>query len=488
MNTAGSTAFLRGNEATVNLKTYCVLWKYLDWHKIEDQVNKLQSRIAKAVIKQQHRLRKRLSYLLRKSFFARLLAVRKVTQNKGKNTPGIDGITWKSSKAKMEAVSLLKKHRYRMKPLKRTYIEKKDKSKKRPLSIPCMFDRAVQALYAMTLEPIAETTGDLHSFGFRKHRSAKDACSYAKLCLQQRTSAEWVLEADIQGCFDNIDHDWLMAQIPMEKAILKEFLKARFKDGDQLYDTVSGVPQGGIISPILANLTLDGLEEHIQNVFWRSKTGAVNRQHNKHKVHMIRYADDLIITADSKETAHELKTLISQFLSTRGLNLSEKKTKITNIKDGFDFLGWNFRKYNNNLQVHPSKDSVKNIKARIGSIISDHLAASQDELIGELNPVLRGWSNYHNAVSSWREFRAVDRYVFYSLWRWAKRRHPMKQMKWVKDRYWTSTKSRDWIFISGKYKLFCISSVRYKRHSLIKVNMNCFLKEDMGYFDSRKKK
>ena len=327
MNTARSTAFLNGKEATVNRRKDFTLWDYLNWNKIRKQVSKLQTRIAKAVMNNKTRLRKRLSYMLLKSYYARLLAVKKVSENKGGKTPGIDGEIWSTSKAKLKAVSLLKSYRYKSKPLKRIYIEKKGKKKKRPLSIPCMIDRAVQALYALILEPVSETTGDTHSYGFRKYRSTKDACSYIKICLQQETSATWILEADIKGCFDNIDHDWLMKHIPLDKRILTEFLKAKYKERNKLFPTTAGVPQGGIISPILANLTLDGLEDHIQSKYWRSKTGCINRQHNKHKVNLIRYADDLIITADTKETAMDLKSMLSDFLQIKDLNCQKRKRK-----------------------------------------------------------------------------------------------------------------------------------------------------------------
>ena len=486
MNTARSTASLKREEATVNRKYDYILYDYQNWVKIRKQVSKLQSRIAKAVKNKNNRLRKRLSYLLSKSYYARLLAVRKVAGNKGGETPGIDGEIWSTSKAKMKAVSLLKTNNYKSKPLKRIYIEKKGKNKKRPLSIPCMIDRAVQALYAQTMEPVSETTGDLHSYGFRKYRSTKDACSYIKLCLQQKTSATWVLEADIRGCFDNIDHDWLMKHIPLNKRILTEFLKAKYKKGNKLFPTISGVPQGGIISPILANLTLDGLEYYIQSKYWISKTGYINRQYNRHKVNLIRYADDLIITADSKETAMELKSMLSDFLKIRGLELSEEKTKITHINEGFDFLGWNFRKYNSHLKVQPSSESIESIKVKIGLSIKKMSACTQEAVIGNLNPIIRGWGNYHDAVSSWRSFRKVDRYIFYALWQWAKRRHPMKSAKWLKDRYWVQIGNRDWIFSTGKYNLKSISSIKYKSHKLIKVNKNCFLKENMKYFKTRR--
>lgn len=236
-------------------------WKSINWHQVEKSVNKLQTRITKAAIQNKWNLVKRLQYLLTHSYFAKLLAVRRVTQNKGKRTPGIDGEKWLSSASKIKAVLSLTGKGYKAKPLKRVFINKPGKKKKRPLGIPTMYDRAMQSLYALALEPIAETMSDMRSFGFRKHRSTKDAREQIFLCLSKKNSAQWILEGDIKGCFDNINHQWLLTNIPIEKTILIQFLKAGFIYKRHLNPTKAGTPQGGIISPILANMTLDGIEK-----------------------------------------------------------------------------------------------------------------------------------------------------------------------------------------------------------------------------------
>jgi len=236
-------------------------WKSINWHQVEKSVNKLQTRITKAVIQNKWNLVKRLQYLLTHSYFSKLLAVRRVTQNKGKRTPGIDGEKWLTSNSKIKAVLSLTGKGYKAKPLKRVFINKPGKKKKRPLGIPTMYDRAMQSLYALALEPIAETISDMRSFGFRKHRSTKDASEQIFLCLSKKNSAQWILEGDIKGCFDNINHQWLLTNIPIEKTILIQFLKAGFIYKRHLNPTKAGTPQGGIISPILANMTLDGIEK-----------------------------------------------------------------------------------------------------------------------------------------------------------------------------------------------------------------------------------
>ncbi|MDP2845199.1 MAG: reverse transcriptase N-terminal domain-containing protein, partial [Candidatus Methanoperedens sp.] len=236
-------------------------WNNIDWKKVEKHVNRLQVRITKAVKEGKWFLVKKLQYLLTHSYYAKLLAVRKPTQNTGKRTAGVDGETWSSSEAKGKAAHNLTDKKYVAKPLKRVFIEKPGKKKKRPLGIPTMYDRAMQSLHALALEPIAEAMGDRTSFGFRKFRSTHDAREQVFVCMCREDSPEWALEGDIKGCFDNISHQWLIDNIPMDKSVLKQFLKAGYIFERQLFPTEAGTPHGGIISPILANITLDGIEK-----------------------------------------------------------------------------------------------------------------------------------------------------------------------------------------------------------------------------------
>ena len=306
-------------------------WKSIDWKKAEAEVNRLQARIAKATQEKKWNTVKRLQYLLTHSYYAKVLAVRKVTTNKGKKTPGVDGELWSTPAAKMRGVLTLTDKGYKAKPLRRVFIEKKGKKAKRPLGIPCMYDRAMQALYALALDPVSETTADTKSFGFRKGRCAQDACEYIFTALSRSFSPQWVLEGDIKGCFDHISHDWLIEHIPMDKSVLKQFLKAGFIFEQELFPTDEGAPQGGVISPILANMALDGMQKVLSDRFDLSAKGEVSAfVHNKSKVNLVRYADDFIVTAATKEIAEEAKAIIRDFLQTRGLELSEdlnRKTK-----------------------------------------------------------------------------------------------------------------------------------------------------------------
>jgi RNA-directed DNA polymerase len=461
-------------------------WNHINWNKVETSVNRLQSRITQAVSTGKWNLVKRLSYLLTHSHYAKLLAIRNVIQNKGKRTAGIDGELWNTPESKMKAAKSLTDRRYKAKPLKRVYIEKYGKSKKRPLGIPTMYDRAMQSLYALALSPIAEATADKRSFGFRKFRSAHDACGqiFSSICL--RHSAQWVLEADIKGCFDNISHQWLLDNIPIDKSVLKQFLKAGFVFNRTLFPTKAGTPQGGIISPILANMTLDGIEDLLIDKYHKHpKSGnASSYQRAKYKINFVRYADDFIVTAKNKEIAEEVKGLIEDFLRDRGLELSEEKSLITHINDGFDFLGWNFRKYNGKLIIKPSKKSIDKITKTISNEIKKGRTLTQEIVIKKLNPIITGWSNYHQGVVSKKIFSNLDDRIWNMLWKWAKRRHPMKNKAWIANKYWHKNKTRKWVFSSNDKKLKLLSDKKIIRNPLIKLDKNPYI--DRGYFEKRK--
>lgn len=461
-------------------------WKNIDWIKAEKEVNRLQIRIAKAVREKKWNTVKRFQYLLTHSYYAKALAVRKVTTNKGKNTAGVDKELWTTAASKMRAVLTLSDKNYKAKPLRRVYIEKKGKKAKRPLGIPCMYDRAMQALYELSLEPIAETTADTRSFGFRKGRCCQDACEYIFTNLAKPNSAEWVLEGDIKGCFDHISHEWLLANIPMDKSVLKQFLKAGFVFERELYPTEEGTPQGGVISPILANMALDGMQKALYDRFHTNKLGKDDiRFKNAHKVNFIRYADDFIVTAATKEIAEEAKQIVSQFLKGRGLELSKDKTVITHINDGVDMLGWTFRKFNGKLIVKPSKKSIKSLVASLSDTIRNHAKAwEQEVLIEKLNKQIRGWANYHQSVCASEAFAHIDYVLYELLWQWAKRRHPHKGQWWVSTRYWQRKGNRNWVFSTENKELLRVDHIPIVRHIKIRLDANPFF--DIEYFAQRK--
>jgi len=293
-------------------------WRDIDWYRVQRNVRGMQVRIAKACQKGNWRRVKALQRLLVRSKSAKLLAVRRVTENQGKHTTGVDGVLWRDTKAKLKAAMGLKRRGYRALPLRRVFIPKSN-GKERPLGIPTMQDRAMQALYLLALAPVAETGGDPNSYGFREQRCTADAMAQLFVCLSQKVSAGWVLEADIEGCFDHINHQWLMTNIPMDKVILRQWLKAGVIHKGQLRPTEEGTPQGGIISPTLANMALDGLETQLKQHLGVTRA-------KKLKVNVVRYADDFVITGASKELLeNEIKPWIEQFLAQRGLRLSQEK-------------------------------------------------------------------------------------------------------------------------------------------------------------------
>jgi RNA-directed DNA polymerase len=383
-----------------------VVWRSIDWKKAHQEVRRLQVRIAEAVKKGRWGKVKALQWLLTHSFYAKALAVKRVTENQGKRTPGVDDEIWSTPGSKAKAILSLKRKGYQPLPLRRIFTPKAN-GKKRPLGIPIMRDRAMQALYLLALEPIAETLADRNSYGFRPGRSTWDAKEQCHIVLGRKRSAQWVLDADVSGCFDNIAHEWLLDNIPMDKVILRKWLKSGFIFNGKLFPTEAGTPQGGIISPVLANMTLDGLEKVLLAKFGKKHTQRANRN----KVNLVRYADDFIITGVSQELLEkEVMPLVEQFLAKRGLSLSAEKTRVVHIDKGFDFLGWTFRKFNGRLFIKPSKKNVTAFLRKARQTIKGAKQIKQEHLIANLNPIIRGWANYHKQVVAKETFSLMDQF------------------------------------------------------------------------------
>ena len=343
-----------------------------------------------------------------------------------------------------------------------------------------MIDRATQALWKLALEPITESTADPNSYGFRECRSTADAIEQCFICLSQKGSATWIYEGDIKACFDRISRKWLLDNVPMDKKILNQWLKAGFIEKGKLYPTEAGTPQGGIISPLLANIALDGLESKLKAAFpWQDK------------VHLIRFADDFIITGSTKEVLEDkVSPIVKQHYGERGLELSEEKTHITHIDKGFDFLGQNIRKHNGKLIIKPSEKNVRNFLHKVKGIIKNSPCRKPIHLIWELNPIIRGWANFHRHIVSKVIFGQVDFEITGTLWKWAKCRHPKLPVNRVKQKYFYRTeRGRDWCFFGKKgdkkATLTKAMDVKIKRHVKIKGLANPYDPEWEIYFERR---
>lgn len=448
-------------------------WNKLPWRKLEKHVYRIQKRIYQARQRGNVRAVQKLQKLLMKSEAARLLAVRRVTQeNQGKKTAGVDGVKNIRPKQRIAmAKSIHPKHwkHQKSKPVRRVWIPKPGKAEKRPLGIPTMLERAKQALVKAGLEPEWEAVFEPNIYGFRPGRSCQDAIE--AIYNNVRYKAKYVLDADIKGCFDNINQEKLLEKLKTFGAIrhtVKLWLKAGVMDGIEFAPTEAGTPQGGVISPLLANIALHGLEEIIKKGYSKS--------HNVEKPMVIRYADDFLILHSDLKAIKRAAEVVENWLADMGLHLNQKKTRITHTYTpyegnvGFDFLGFNVRHYSvgkthqkrntngNKLGyvaiIKPSKEAIKRHLEEMNKRIRELRGAPQERLIRELKPIIRGWSNYYRTVAASEAYAYCDHHMTQQLMSWAKWRHSKKGTGWVINKYWPDAiKHRDWTFGTEKMKL-----------------------------------
>ena len=417
--------------------------------------------------------------------------MRRVTQeNQGKKTAGIDGVKSLYPKQRLELVKRLELKASGL-PTRRVWIPKPGKDEKRPLGIPVMRDRALQALFKMALEPEWESKFEPNSYGFRPGRSAHDAIEAIFTATCQK--AKYVLDADIAKCFDRINHQKLLEKLntfPTIGRVIRTCLKAGVLDKGELFLTKEGTPQGGVISPLLANIALHGLETHIRQHFPQGRWVNNRIQYLKWKPQVIRYADDFVILHHDLDTLRECKALAQEWLKEIGLELKPSKTRITHTlekvedqKPGLDFLGFNIRAYHSskykcavnngeltgfNLIIKPTKQNVKAQYRKIARHIEDCKGAPVEKLIRDLNPAIIGWSNYYSTVVSKETFAFLDHKIFWKLLRWGKFRHPKKKTRWVVNKYWLVNQGQGWKFGKGTIKLAAHANIPTKKYVKVK--------------------
>ena len=472
----------------------------------EQYVFSMQQRLDKAVATNNvKRIQHIFDLLTKRSKAVKILAVHRVaTLNQGKNTAGVDGIALpKSDKPKADAMKLklLKEIDINAQPdnIRRVYIPKTN-GKKRPLGIPTIKDRINQEILRITVEPIAEYHFHHNSFGFRPKRSCHDAIGLLFSKLANKYRPRYIVEGDIKGCFDNISHDHIVDTLKSWKVpsfatrLLKGFLKAKVFHNGEVFDNETGTPQGGIISPLLANVALTSLDNFIKDNFGTKRTSG------KESNPIVRYADDFVIVSISKQRAKVIKQSILEHLSTIGLTLSDEKTKITHIYDGFDFLGFNIRKYRETHQksnepddykllIKPQRESVEMVLNRCKEIFDKNKSSKQESLIHQLNPKLQGWANYYRYVVSTATFGKIDRVNWNRTLNWAKRKHPNKTLNWLIRKYYSrrdKARNSDFTDYENNIRLICMSDIfSKKRFVIVKKKMRVYSADDADYWRNR---
>jgi RNA-directed DNA polymerase len=471
-------------------------WNQLPWRKLERMVYKLQKRIYRASNRGDVKTARRLQKLLMKSWSAKCLAVRRVTQdNQGKKTAGVDGVKSLTPKQRLTLIGSIKLGS-KVSPTKRVWIPKPGTEEKRPLGIPTMKDRALQTLAKLALEPEWEAKFEPNSYGFRPGRSCQDAVRAIFDAI--RYKAKYVLDADIAKCFDRIDHEALLNKLntsPTIRRQIRAWLKAGVMDNMQYFETSEGTPQGGVISPLLANIALHGMEWRIKDYL---ETCDLKRSNSKYQlpkrdkrdsVSIIRYADDFVILHKDLTVIQGCREVISEWLKDMGLELKQSKTRLAHSlnehegeKPGFDFLGYHIQQHlvgkyatgkdgqKNPLGfktiITPSKEKCKRHYDRLKEVINAHKGASQKRLIDTLNPIIRGWANYYSTVSSTKAFQKLDMQLYIILNSWAKHRHRNKGNKWIVKKYWKSVGGDNWVFATRNGE----NPIRLIKHSSTYIN------------------
>lgn len=450
-------------------------WTEIDWHQAERRVRNLRQRIFRATQAGHWKTVRSLQKLMLRSYANRQISVRRVTQiNQGKNTPGVDKLVLKTPAARGRMVDALAQYAiWQAKPARRVYIPKAN-GKLRPLGIPVIIDRCLQMMVKNALEPSWEARFEGSSYGFRPGRGCHDAIEKIFGLARPHKRKKWVLDADIKGAFDNINHAYLLAAIgPVPgKELIKQWLKAGYVDRGTFHPTEAGTPQGGVVSPLLANIALHGMEEALGVKYRRGQIEGPRA--------VVRYADDFCVFCESQEDAEAARTLLEGWLRERGLELSPDKTRIVHVTEGFDFLGFHIRLYpvtttrtGWKLLTTPSKKSIQKHRDRMKTEWEAVHGWSIHKLIWKLNPIIRGWANYFRTGTAKATFKSLDEWMYHKEIRHVKRTHPNKSTAWQQGKYWgrlNVERQDNWVFgdkHTGQH-LLKYSWFPIERHVLVK--------------------
>ena len=452
-------------------------WEATDWLACEDALLDMQQKLTKAAfVGDMARIIEMQKRIVR-SECSKLLAVRHVTETS--SGPGIDGVKWVTPCEKMRAALSLTSKDYKAQPYRHIVIQSKNKTKERRISVPTMYDRAMQVLYAYSLDPVAEATAERKSFAFRKGRSMQDVHSYITDALNGKDAPKYVLLADVKSCYNMISHQWLLDNIPMDKYVLMEFLKAGFVFAGSIFPIDQGISLGSNISPILGNMTLDGIQKYLYEKFYG------NNPIDYRNGNLIRFADDILVTAYTREDAEDFMRIIQSFLEPRGLRLSEEKTHIYDVRDGFDFLSRNYSNKNGVLYATPSSAAVERFEANLRDTIASH-KGSQQSLIETLNKKLTGFATFHRITEAHAAFAHIDVAVSALLLEACMTKHPKQTKAKLIEKYWYKRRDGEYIY-AVKDKIECqvirLSDVLLITHKKVKTNANPYLEID--YFESR---
>ena len=473
-------------------------WEHVDWRRCEEEVRRLRSRIFKAVQERDMATAMDLQKLMLRSWHNTLVSVRQVTQrNTGRKTAGVDGLVALTSQARAEVAvqvhATIGSHQ--PSPVRRVYIPKaSDKTKMRPLGIPVILDRCHQARVRNALEPEWEARFEPRSYGFRPGRGCHDAIGSLFNTLRGKGKRVWILDADLAGAFDRIDHEHLLKAIGgfPARGMIAGWLKAGiFEAGKGYAPTEEGTPQGGVISPLLLNIALHGLEE-ASGV--RYRTGSHAREFKAGSPALTRYADDLVVCCHSRQDAEQVKARLAGWLEPRGLAFNEAKTRIVPVTEGFDFLGFNLRRYpNGKLLIKPGATAIKRFRDRLAKEFRALRGSNVAAVLAKIAPIVRGWVAYYRTVVSTRVFAALTDYLWKLTYKWACWSHPNKPRHWIIGRYFgkfSKFRNDRWVFgdkDTGAY-LPKPSWTEIVRHTLVKGGASPDDPALAGYWAQRRQK